>query len=70
MGIVVRRYIDILIIITYLYSTCVSSIFGSSIPTSLLIFEIVFSFLLANKVWRQHPCFFIHFLNVLFSLVR
>ena len=37
-GVVVRRYIDILIIIiTFPYSTCISSLFGSSIPTSLFI---------------------------------
>ena len=36
---VVRRYIDILtIIINFPYSTCISSFFGSSIPTSLFIF--------------------------------
>ena len=39
MGVVVRRYIDFLIIImTYPYSTCISSFFGSCIPTSLFIF--------------------------------
>ena len=33
-GVAVRRYIDILIIIIYFpYSTCISSFFGSSIPT-------------------------------------
>ena len=38
-GVVVRRYIDILtIIINFPYSTCISSFFGSSIPTSLFIF--------------------------------
>ena len=38
-GVAVRRYIDILIIIiTFPYSTCSSSFFGSSIPTSLFIF--------------------------------
>ena len=31
------RYIDILIIITFPYSTCISSFFGSSVPTSLFI---------------------------------
>ena len=42
MGVVVRRYIDILIIIiNFPYSTCISSFFGSSIPTSLFIFKIV-----------------------------
>ena len=39
MGVVVRRYIDILtIIINFPYSTCISSFFGSNIPTSLFIF--------------------------------
>ena len=43
MGVVVRRYIYFLIIIiTYLYSTCISSFFGGSIPTSLLIFKMFF----------------------------
>ena len=43
MGVVVRRYIDILtIIINFLYSTCISSFFGSSIPTSLFIFLMFF----------------------------
>ena len=44
MGVVVlRRYIDILtIIINFHYSTCISSFFGSSIPTSLFIFKMFF----------------------------
>ena len=43
MGGVVRRYIDILtIIINFPYSTCISSFFGSSIPTSLFIFKMFF----------------------------
>ena len=42
MGVVVRRYIDILtIIINFPYSTCISSFFGSS-TTSLFIFKIFF----------------------------
>ena len=46
MGVVVRRYIDILtIIINFPYSTCISSFFGSSIPTSLFIFKMFFQFL-------------------------
>ena len=46
MGVVVRRYIDIfIIIITFPYSTCISSFFYSSIPTSLFILKNVFSFL-------------------------
>ena len=43
MGVVVRRYIDILTIINNLpYSTYISSFFGSSILTSLLIFKMFF----------------------------
>ena len=43
MGVVVSRYIDILtIIINFPYSTCISSFFGSSIPTSLFILKIFF----------------------------
>ena len=46
MGVVVRRYIDILtIIINFPYSTCISSFFGSSIPTSLFILKMFFSVL-------------------------
>ena len=42
-GVVVRRYIDILIIIiNFPYSTCISSFFGSSIPTSLFILKCFF----------------------------
>ena len=44
-SVVVRTYIiDILIIITFPYSTCISSFFGSILPISLFIFN-VFSFL-------------------------
>ena len=43
MGVVVRRYIDIVkIIMNFPYSTCISSFFGSSIPTSLFIFKMFF----------------------------
>ena len=49
MGGVVRRYIDILtIIINFPYSTCNSSFFGSSIPTSLFIFKMFFRSLVIN----------------------
>ena len=42
-GVVVRRYIDVLIIIiTFPYSTRISSFFGSSIPTSLFILKMFF----------------------------
>ena len=39
MGVAVRRYIDILIIInTFPYSTCISSVLGSNIPILLCSF--------------------------------
>ena len=42
-GVVVRRYIDILtIIINFPYSTCISSFVSSSIPTSLFILKMFF----------------------------
>ena len=46
-SVVVWRYIiDILrIIITFPYSTCISSIFGSIIPISLFIFKFIYLFI-------------------------
>ena len=42
-GVVVRRYIEILIIIiNFPYSTCIRSFFGSSILTSLFILKMFF----------------------------
>ena len=42
-GVVIRRFIDILmIIINFPYSTCIRSFFGSSILTSLFIFKMFF----------------------------
>ena len=42
-GVVIRRYIDILIIINnFPYSTCIRYFFGSSILTSLFIFKMFF----------------------------
>ena len=42
-SVVIRRYIDILIIIINIpYSTCIRSFFGNSILTSLLIFKCFF----------------------------
>ena len=53
MGVVVRRYIDILtIIINFPYSTCISSFFGSSIPTSLFIFKCFFG--LVSAIFLQY----------------
>ena len=43
MGVIVRRYIDILtIILNFPYSSCIRSFFGSSILTSLFIFKMFF----------------------------
>ena len=42
-GVVIRRYIDILIIINnFPYSTCIRTFFGSSILTSLFILKMFF----------------------------
>ena len=42
-GVVIRRYIDILIIIIkFPYSTCIRSFFGSSILTFMFIFKCFF----------------------------
>ena len=50
---VVRRYIDILTIITFPYSTCISSFFGSNnIPTSMFIFKCFF--VLAYVIFVQY----------------
>ena len=50
MGVVVRRYIDILtIIINFPYSTCISSFFGSSIPTSLFILKCFFDLYIYDR---------------------
>ena len=55
---VLRRYIDILtIIINFPYSTCISSFFGSSIPTSLFIFKMFFrslSHLVYTVIFNSH----------------
>ena len=49
-GVVIRRYIDILIIIINIpYSTCIRSFFGSSILTSLFIFKCFFGLKNKNK---------------------
>ena len=52
-GVVIRRYIDILIIIiNFPYSTCISSFFGSSILTSLFIFKCFFG--LVSVIFLQY----------------
>ena len=49
-GVVIRRYIDILIIIiNFPYSICIRSFFGSSILTSLFIFKCFFKNKNKNK---------------------
>ena len=56
-SVVVRRYIiDILIIITFPYSTCISSFFGSIIPISLFILKCVlfwFMLFLCNVIIKN-----------------
>ena len=52
-GVVIRRYIDILIIIiNFPYSTCIRSFFGSSILTSLFIFKCFFG--LVSDIFLQY----------------
>ena len=52
-GVVIRRYIDILIIIIdFPYSTCIRSFFGSSILTSLFIFKMFFC--LVSDIFLQY----------------
>ena len=56
LGVVIRRYIDILIIIiNFPYSTCIRSFFGSSILTSLFIFKCFFGFKNKNKNKNKKP---------------
>ena len=53
-GVVIRRYIDILIIIiNFPYSTCIRSFLGSSILTSLFIFIKCF-FGLVSVIFLQY----------------
>ena len=63
-GVVVRRYIDILIIIiNFPYSTCIRSFFGSSILTSLFIFKMFFRSLYIYT--RMHiATIHIHIINI------
>ena len=51
-GVVIRRYIDIvIIIINFPYSTCIRSFFGSSILTSLFILKCFFGLYIIQ--WNQ-----------------
>ena len=63
-GVVVRRYIDILtiIIINFPYAPCISSFFCCSIPTSLFIFKMFFRSLVYRPLLKVRglsiePCF-------------
>ena len=48
----IRRYIDILIIIiTFPYSTCICSFFGSIILISLFIFKMCIYIYVGRKAW-------------------
>ena len=52
-GVVIRRYIDILIIIiNFPYSTCIRYFFGSSILTSMFIFKCFFG--LVSVIFLQY----------------
>ena len=52
-GVVIRRYIDILIIIINIpYSTCITSFLGSSILTSLFILKCFFG--LVSVIFLQY----------------
>ena len=52
-GVVVRRYINILIIIiNFPYSNCIRSFFGSNILTSLFIFKCFFG--LVSVIFLQY----------------
>ena len=44
-------YINILIIITYPYYIYISSLFGSSIPTSLFSFKTLLNYRVADTEW-------------------
>ena len=57
MGVAVSRYIDflIIIIITFPYSTCISSFFGSSIPTLFIkkkfsVLYVIFVYYIAKNI--------------------
>ena len=57
-SVVIRRYIDILIIIiNFPYSTCIRSFFGSSILTSLFILKMFFRSLIYTVLIQNHSCF-------------
>ena len=58
-SVVVRRYIiDILIIIiTFPYSTCISSFFGSIILISLFIFKCFFLLVIYTVLMQNRSCF-------------
>ena len=66
MGVVVlRRYIDILtIIINFPYSTCISSFFGSNIPTSLFIFKMFFRSYNISSGDKLHLCSCLYWLCI------
>ena len=55
----VYNYIDILtIIINFSYSTCISSFFGNSIPTSLFVLKMFF---------RSCLCYFLQYIGKRYS---
>ena len=65
-GVVIRRYIDILIIIiNFPYSTCIGSFFGSSILTFLFILKCFFG--LVSVIFLQYIANVTH---TLFEIVK
>ena len=70
MGVVVRRYIDILtIIINFPYSTCISSFFGSSIPTPLFIFKMFFRSCIHVNYLERIPVASVYYLIMKYSYI-
>ena len=67
-GVVIRRYIDILIIIIHFpYSTCIRSFFGSNILTSLFIFKCFFG--LVPVIFLQYIANVTHTITI-FEIVQ
>ena len=65
-GVVVRRYIDFLIIIiTFPYSTCISFLGGGSIPTSLFIFKCFFVLTIIGETFtcKRFPTIITYFVT-------
>ena len=67
-GVVVRRYIDFLIIIiNFPYSTCISFLGGGSIPTSLFIIKYFFVLTIIGETFtcKRFPTIITYFVTTL-----